>query len=53
MHAVSVEKSVTEFLRRESSVVGIGGIDCEEAPSELGPAEEPLPTETRSVSLAI
>ena len=42
MHAVSVEESVTEFLRRENSVVGIGGIDCEEAPSELGTAEEAL-----------
>ena len=42
MQAVSVEESVTEFLCRENSVVGIGGIDGEEAPSELGPAEEPL-----------
>ena len=42
MHAVSVEESVTEFLFRENSVVGVGGVDCEEAPSELGATEKAL-----------
>ena len=42
MHAIAVEEPVPKFGPRKNGVVGVGGIDCEEAPCELGAPEEAL-----------